>query len=74
MVQNPDENCKYLGSFYGRSHAPEYAINNLRNIVGSKGGTHVVLTNASQLTQGQIIELPVGGNSLTINGLGYICK
>ncbi len=74
VVEQPGENCKHVGTFYGRSHAPKYAINNLRNIVGENGGTHVAITNAEQLTQGlPLLEFPVGGNSLTISGVGYQC-
>ena len=73
MVKQPSENCEYLGTFYGRSHAQEYALNNLRNIVGENGGTHVALTNAEQLMQGTLIKIPVGGNSLTVSGIGYRC-
>ena len=51
-------------------YARDYALNNLRNQVGANGATHVVVTDETQLMQGIF---PVGGNSLTLTGLGYKC-
>jgi len=71
VLKNPPQNCEAIsGIFLGRGPAEQYAMNNLRNIVGEKGGTHVVITGGTQMMQGF---LPVGGNSLTIKGLGYKC-
>src|SRR5262245_59879044 len=70
VVPAPLPGCVFVSSSYGRSHAREYALNNLRNQVGAHGATHVVVTDESQLMQGF---LPVGGNSLTLTGLGYKC-
>ena len=70
VIPQPLPGCVFVSSSYGRSHAREYALNNLRNQVGSSGATHVVVTDETQLMQGF---LPVGGNSLTLTGLGYKC-
>jgi hypothetical protein len=70
VVPTPLPGCVFVSSSYGRSHAREYALNNLRNHVGANGATHVVITDETQLMQGF---LPVGGNSLTLTGLGYKC-
>jgi hypothetical protein len=70
VIPAPLPGCVFVSSSYGRSHAREYALNNLRNHVGANGATHVVITDETQLMQGL---LPVGGNSLTLNGLGYKC-
>jgi len=70
VVPAPLPGCVFVNSSYGRSHAREYALNNLRNQVGASGATHVVVTDETQLMQGF---LPVGGNSLTLTGLGYKC-
>jgi len=70
VVPAPLPGCVFVSSSYGRSHAREYALNNLRNQVGANGATHVVVTDEAQLMQGF---LPVGGNSLTLTGLGYKC-
>src|SRR5262245_32273409 len=70
VIPAPLPGCTYVSSSYGRRYFQEYALNNLRNQVGSSGATHVVITDATQLMQGF---LPVGGNSLTIHGIGYKC-
>jgi hypothetical protein len=70
VIPAPLPGCIFVSSSYGRSHAREYALNNLRNQVGANGATHVVVTDETQLMQGF---LPVGGNSLTLTGLGYKC-
>jgi hypothetical protein len=70
VIPAPLPGCVFVSSSYGRSHAREYALNNLRNHVGANGATHVVITDETQLMQGF---LPVGGNSLTLTGLGYKC-
>jgi len=70
VVDKPPAGCQYVTTAYGRSFTHEYALNNLRNQVGSSGATHVVITDSSQLMQGP---LPVGGNSLTLNGIAYRC-
>ena len=70
VIPAPIPGCTHVGSSYGRGYFREYALNNLRNQVGSHGATHVVITNETQLMQGFV---PVGGNSLTIQGIGYNC-
>src|SRR5262245_21334324 len=70
VVPAPLQGCVFVSSSYGRSHAREYALNNLRNQVGASGATHVVVTDETQIMQGF---LPVGGNSLTLTGIGYKC-
>ena len=70
VIPAPLPGCVFVTSSYGRSHARDYALNNLRNHVGANGATHVVITDETQLMQGL---LPVGGNSLTLTGLGYKC-
>jgi hypothetical protein len=69
-VAAPPPACTYVSSSYGRGYFQEYALNNLSKQVDSNGATHVVVTDATQLMQGF---LPVGGNSLTIHGIGYKC-
>jgi hypothetical protein len=70
VIPQPLPGCVFVSSSYGRSHAREYALNNLRNQAGANGATHVVVTDETQLMQGIF---PVGGNSLTVTGLGYKC-
>src|SRR5215468_8922728 len=70
VIPAPLPGCVFVSSSYGRSHAREYALNNLRNQVGANGATHVVVTDETQLMQGFF---PVLGNSLTLTGLGYKC-
>ena len=70
VIPAPLPGCVFVSSSYGRSHAREYALNNLRNQAGSDGATHVVVTDETQLMQGFF---PVLGNSLTLTGLGYKC-
>ena len=70
VIPTPLPGCVFVSSSYGRSHAREYALNNLRNQAGADGATHVVVTDETQLKQGF---LPVLGNSLTLTGLGYKC-
>jgi hypothetical protein len=70
VIERPAADCSYVGTAFGRGFAESYAMNNLRNAVGSQGGTHVVVTNTSRMTQGP---LPVSGDSLTVNGIGYRC-
>ena len=45
-------------------------VSAIKDVDGRNGGTHVVITDETRLMQGL---LPVGGNSLTLNGLGYRC-
>jgi len=71
VLETPPQNCEEIpGVFLGRGPAEKYAMNNLRNIVGEKGGTHVVVTGGTQMMRGF---LPEGGNSRAIRGLGYKC-
>ena len=70
VIPAPLPGCTHVSTSYGRGYFREYALNNLRNQVGSNGATHVVITNETQLVQGFV---PVGGNSLTIQGIGYKC-
>lgn len=70
VIASPMPGCTYLSTSYGRGYFREYALNNLRNQVASNGATHVVITDETQLMQGFI---PVGGNSLTVQGMGYKC-
>lgn len=70
VIPAPMPGCAHVSSSYGRGYFREYALNNLRNSVGAKGATHVVITDETQLMQGFV---PVGGNSLTIQGIGYKC-
>lgn len=70
VIEQPGPGCAYIGTAFGRSFSEEFAMNGLRNAVGSQGGTHVVVTSSSRLMQGP---LPVSGDSLTINGIGYRC-
>lgn len=75
VIEQPWAGCTYVGVAYGRSHSHEYAMNNLRNAIGLNGGTHVVVTNTSQITQGAPFwGVPASGDSLTLNGIGYRCR
>lgn len=65
VLEKPYAGCKYVTTVYGRSYFEEYALNNVRNRVGLRGGTHVVITAKTRLN--------AGGNSLTLHGLGYRC-
>jgi hypothetical protein len=70
VIPTPMPSCTFVSTSYGRGFFAEYALNNLRNQVGANGATHVVITDETQLMQGFV---PVGGNSLTIRGIGYKC-
>jgi hypothetical protein len=70
VIEKPWEGCEYVTTGYGRSFFEEYAMNNLRNVMGEAGATHVVVTAESQVG-GPVI--PAGGNSLTLRGIGYKC-
>lgn len=73
VIEKPMPGCTYVMTANGRSHAPSYALNNLRNYLARAGATHVVVINTERLVQGGLVEVPVGGNSLTISGIGYRC-
>jgi len=70
VIPAPMPGCIFVSTSYGRGYFRDYALNNLRNQAGSNGASHVVITDETQLVQGF---LPVGGNSLTIQGIGYKC-
>lgn len=70
VVEAPPQNCEHTGVFYGAGPTETIAMNNLRNVTGEQGSTHVVLSGGTVAMNGII---PAGGNSTRIRGLAYKC-
>ena len=64
--------CEEIGRFYGRGTATKYAINNLLNIVGENNGTHVYISNVSDVDG--VGSTFVVGNDHTAHGFAFNCK
>lgn len=74
VVQNEPVHCEDLGTFYGSGTGPEYALNNLRNIVGETGGDHLYVTRGEELVRAPLSNtVMVLGNDHTIYGRGFKC-
>ena len=70
VIAAPMPGCTFVAGSAGHGYFREYALNELRNRVGAGGASHLVVTDETQMMQGF---LPVGGDSLTIKGIGYRC-
>jgi len=64
--------CKELGRFYGRGTAEKYAMNNLLNVVGKNGGTHVYVSRVTDVDG--VGSTFVVGNDHTAHGIGFKCN
>ena len=72
IVKKEPLHCKELGRYYGAGTQQKYALNNLRNIVGEKGGNYVYIVNATEIRgKGSTF---VVGNDHRIDGYGFRCK
>jgi len=70
VIDKPYAGCEYVTTVYSHSFLEETALNNMRNRVGLRGGTHVVIT--AKIQPGGSI-LPTPGISQTLHGIGYRC-
>ena len=70
VIEKPYAGCEYVTTVYSRSNFEESALNNMRNRVGLRGGTHVVITAKTQFGR-SLVTLP--GTSQTLHGIGYRC-
>ena len=66
--EEPLNQCEEIGKFLGRGGLQKYALNNLRNIVGERGGNRVYIRRAEVIGG-----LLVGGNDHTVYGTGFKC-
>lgn len=74
IVKAEPVECEDLGTFYGSGGEQEYALNNLRNIVGEYGGNRLYLTRAEELVRAPLSNtVMVLGNDNTIYGRGFRC-
>jgi len=72
IVKKEPLECKELGRFYGSGTATKYAMNNLLNIVGKNGGTHVYVSRVSDVDG--VGATFVVGNDHTAYGIGFKCN
>lgn len=74
VVESEPVHCRDMGTFFGRGSAPQYALNNLRNVVGEEGGNRVYLTRAEELVRAPFSNtITVLGNDHTVYGRGFDC-
>lgn len=72
IVEKEPLQCKELGKFFGAGTQFKYALNNLKNIVGERGGNYVYIVNAQRI-RGKGTTFVVG-NDNSVYGYGFKCK
>lgn len=69
VVYEKPSGCKALGEFYGRGATEEYAMNNLKNIIGESGGNYLMPTHRDEIRTTFVI-----GHAYSAYGLGFHCS
>lgn len=68
VVYEKPSGCKALGEFYGRGATAEYAMNNLKNVIGESGGNYLMPTRRDEIRTTFVI-----GHAYSAYGFGFYC-
>jgi hypothetical protein len=73
IIDAPYPGCVFVVSGHGNGPDDQNALNNLQNMVGEKGATHLVLTGGTELAGQKIVPLPLRDNGTSVHGFAYRC-